>query len=170
MDFQEAKTVAIAWWASNIVGLLFVFVAFKSTRLARLMFVLLFGYASWVNYTLSHQNPEVYLDYADQAMSLYAGFIRGWFSHHITTLVTVIALGQLCISLGMLLNRSLVTLACIGVIVFLTAIAPLGLYAAFPFSLTVSVAAYLIIKKDSREYLWKGRRVAPNMADGHLVS
>lgn len=170
MDFQEAKTVAIAWWASNIVGLIFVFVALKSTRMVRLMFVLLFGYASWVNYSLSRQKPEVYLDYADHAVGLYAGFIQGWFSHHITTLVTIIAAGQLCIAIAMLLNRSLVTLACIGVIIFLTAIAPLGLYAAFPFSLTVSVAAYLIIKRDSKEYLWKGGRIRPNIADGRLVS
>jgi hypothetical protein len=169
MDFEEARILAFAWWASNIVGLIFVLVAIKSTRLARFMFVLLFGYASWVNYTLSHENPDVYLDYADHAIGVYTRFILGWFSHHITALVTIIAAGQLCIAVGMLLNRSFVTLACIGVIVFLVAIAPLGLYAAFPFSLTVSFAAFLIIKRDRKEYLWKGRHVGTNLAGGHLV-
>ena len=55
----------------------------------------------------------------------------------------------------MALKGAWVKWACIGVIIFLMAIAPLGYYAAFPFSVTVSLAAFFILMKDPRELLWK---------------
>ncbi len=55
------------------------------------------------------------------------------------------------IAMGMLLRRIWVKLACIAAI-FLLAIAPLGIYAAFPFSITVSLAACFIIKNDNNNY------------------
>lgn len=148
---------------SNIIGLLFLWIAFKKPHLARLMFVLLFGWACWINYTLSHEKPELYLDYANAAIPLYAEFINGWFRQHITEMVTLIAIGQGLIAIGMVLKGGWVKMASIGVIVFLVAISPLGLYAAFPFSVTVSLAAWFIIKKDSLGYLWKFRTKNKNI-------
>ena len=154
MDYNDAGFLTLAYWGSNLVGVLFLVVAYKWTRVARLMFAVLFGYASWINYTLANTSPEVYLDYADHALSFYAEFIQGWFSEHIRIFVSAIAAGQFLIAVGMLLNKTFVTVACIGVIIFLAAISPLGYYAAFPFSLTVSVASVLIITKDGKEFLW----------------
>jgi hypothetical protein len=37
----------------------------------------------------------------------------------------------------------------------LMSIAPLGLYAAFPFSISVAMAAWVIIRKDDKESLFK---------------
>ena len=148
---------------SNIIGILFLWVAIKKPPLARLMFVLLFGWACWINYTLSHQQPEVYLDYAKAAIPWYADFINGWFRQHITEMVTLVAIGQGLIAIGMLLKGWWVKLACIGVIIFLIAISPLGLYAAFPFAITVCLAAYFIIKKDSLDDLWKFRTKHKNV-------
>ena len=37
-------------------------------------------------------------------------------------------------------------------------------------SLTVSVAAFLIMKRDGKDYLWRGRHFGTHVADGHLVS
>lgn len=45
--------------------------------------------------------------------------------------------------------------ACIGAIVFLLAIAPLGVGSAFPFSITVSVAAFLVIRKREFRNIWR---------------
>jgi hypothetical protein len=56
----------------------------------------------------------------------------------------------------MLLRGWIVTLACVGVMLFLIGIAPLGVYAAFPFSITVSIAAYLVMSNDDKDFLWKG--------------
>jgi hypothetical protein len=108
-----------------------------------------------MNYTTSHNNPADYLSYADMAIPVYKSFINGWFKDHITVMVTLISIGQGAISLGMLLKGWWVRLACIGAIIFLMGIAPLGVGSAFPFSLTASFAAYFILKKDDLNYIWK---------------
>ena len=149
------STYLLPYLIANIVGLLFLWAAVKKQPLARLLFVLLFGWACWLNYTLSHEKPEAYLTYANAATTLYADFINGWFRQHITEMVSLIAIGQGLIAIGMLLKGWWVKIACIGVIIFLIAIAPLGMYAGFPFAITVGIAAYLILKKDSFDYLWK---------------
>ena len=154
MDIENSHIVVIAYIASNIIGLLFLWAAIKRPKLARLLLVLLFGWASWVNYTGAHETPQAYLTYSQYALGLYRSFINGWFSTHVTVFVSFIALGQALIAVGMLLNGMWVKLACIGVIIFLLGIAPIGYYAGFPFSLTVSAAAYSILRKDDLNYLW----------------
>ncbi|MDR3680030.1 MAG: hypothetical protein P4L41_08700 [Flavipsychrobacter sp.] len=155
MNFDNQQFVIFAYSISNIVGLLMLWAAIKRTRLARVLFVLLFTWASWTNYTASHQHPEVYLDYAKFSVGFYKDFINGWFRNHTVEMVTLVSICQALISLGMLLNGTWVRLACIGTIVFLVGIAPLGVGAAFPFSLIVSLAAYFILRNDRKDYLWK---------------
>lgn len=156
MSFDNPQFIWAIYTISNIIGLAFLFIAYKWPRVARLMFVLLFGWASWFNYTTCHSTPEIYLNYADSSIQWYSYFIKGWFSGHITLFVSLIAIGQGLIAAGLLLKGALVKWACIGIIVFLLGIAPLGINAAFPFSITVSIAAYLVMKKASTNYLWVG--------------
>jgi len=155
MNYNDSHVLWIAYCASNIAGALLLWAALIRPRLARLVFFFLFGWASWVNYTTCHQRPEVYLDYAHFSIGLYKNFINSWFKDHITGVVSVIAIGQALIAIGMVLNGIWVKMACVGVILFLLAIAPLGMGSAFPFSITVSLAAYFIIRKDDKKYLWK---------------
>lgn len=155
MDFTDEKTVWIAYAISNLAGLFFLITALRTTKLTRLLFVLLFGWASVFNYITCHRQPENYLFYSDASIGLYAQFIQGWFKDHITGFVSFIALGQAFIAIGMLFKGWLVQLACMGAIVFLLAIAPLGIYAGFPFSLTVSAAAFQVFRNDNLAYLWK---------------
>lgn len=163
MNYDSYNTVILAYTISNIVGLLLLFAAYKIPKLARLMFLLLFAWASWVNYTTCRLDPDVYLSYSDKSIKLYSDFIQGWFRDNIVLFVTIIAIGQGLISLGMLLKGWCVTLACFGAIFFLLSIAPLGLYAAFPFSITVSVAAYFIWRRDDKNYLWKWKVNKPQI-------
>ncbi len=138
----------------QLISLLFLAAAIRNTRIARLMFSLLFFYASWYNMKTSLSNPIVYLDYAKMAIPLYRDFINGWFSSHISEVVPLIAIGQFLIGTGMLLKGRWVLMACLGAIVFLLAIAPLLVGSGFPFSLTVSAAAVLILIKDRRDFVW----------------
>jgi hypothetical protein len=154
----DSSTVLIAYIASNIVGILFIWVAVKKPRLARLLFFLLFAWACWTNYRTAHRTPEVYIDYAKTSIKIYADFIHGWFKDHILWMVSLIAVGQALIACGMLLKGLLVKAACIGAIVFLLSIAPLGLYAGFPFSLTASTAAYLMMRRDDLNFIWKRKK------------
>lgn len=151
---MENQFVWIAYTISNLVSLLFLWAAIKRPRLARLMFLLLFGWASGFNYMTAHQHPDAYLMY-DSIIPLYSNFIHGWFKANITGFVTFVAIGQAFIAYGMLLHDWWVKIASIGAIIFLLSIAPLGLNAAFPFSITMSVAAFLTMKKDQLDYLWR---------------
>jgi hypothetical protein len=143
---------------SNIVGLLFLWAAIKKPYLSRVMFVLLFGWAAVINYSISHDKPEVYLEYANASVKWYRDFIHGWFSRNISLMVTLIAIGQAAIAIGMLLRGWWVRISCVGTIIFLLGIAPLGAYAAFPFSMTVSLAAFFILKNGAFNYLWQFER------------
>ena len=157
MDFNNPQTIWTAAIISNLVGVVYLLAALKVPRLSRLLFFLLFAWASYTNYFGSHLHPEFYLLYAKSAVPIYARFINGWFSQHITVFVSLIAIAQGIIALGMLMKGKYVKLACISAMIFLLSIAPLGLYAAFPFSVTVSLAAWFIIKNDNLDYLWHFR-------------
>ncbi|HEU4903873.1 MAG TPA: hypothetical protein VFT06_13805 [Flavisolibacter sp.] len=140
---------------SQLVALVILVAALKSTRLARLLFSLLFLYAAVINMQLSLRNPDAYLDYAPMALPFYRKFITGPFSQFNYILVPAIAVGQFFIGLGMLLRHEWVKAACIGAIVFLLAITPLMVGSAFPFPLIVAFAAWLILKNDRKAYLWQ---------------
>lgn len=146
----------VPWIISNCIAVLLVIAAYKRPKLARLLFVLLFGWACWINYVTSHIDPNDYLNYADLTpIGLYHDFINGWFASHVTQMVTFISIGQGLIAMGLVLKGWIVRIACIGAIVFLLAIAPLGIGAGFPSSLLAALAIYFILKKDDLNYLWK---------------
>lgn len=142
---------------SQVFSIILVIVAWKNTRVARGLFSMLFLWASITNLYTIFSNPDAYLAYADMAITFYRDFIKGWFSKHHHTVVPLIAAGQFIIAAGMILKGWWVQWACIGAVIFLLSIAPLMVGAGFPFSLTVSFAAWLILKNDDRNYLWKRR-------------
>jgi len=151
------KQYLLPWTISNFVAILLLVATIRKPKLARLLFAILFAWACWINYVTAHQTPEIYLDYATLTpFNGYRDFINGWFKEQITLIVTMISIGQGLIAMGMLLKGWLVRIACLGAIVFLTAIAPLGIGSAFPFSLTASLALYFILKKEDLNYLFAG--------------
>lgn len=160
MKGLENQTYLLAYLISNAVAVLMLWAAWKRPRLARLMFLLLFGWASWVNWTTALQNPRFYIEYADLSfLDLYEDFIRGWFSHHITGMVGFIATCQALIALSMPFRGWLLKTGLIGAVVFLVAIAPLGVGSAFPFSITASFALLFILKNKGNDYLWVRHKV-----------
>lgn len=113
-----------------------------------------------MNSSTALYNPSDYLNYAPYALPVYKDFIEGWFAQHIATMVFVIASGQACIALGMLAKGWIFKLACLGGIIFLLAIAPLGVGAAFPFSLTAGAGLWLLYGRGSERWLWEGKATA----------
>jgi hypothetical protein len=145
----------IPWLIANTAGFVVLFTSYKWPKWGRILFSLLFGWACVQNFTTAYATPEVYLEYANMSVSFYSRFIEGWFSGHITAVVTLIAAGQGAIAVGFLLRGWWVKLAGIGAILFLLAIAPLGVGAGFPFSITVSIAVLFILQKDELNVIWK---------------
>lgn len=156
----------VPYTISNSIAIVLLLVAIWRPRLARFLFMLIFAWASWINYTTVHNNPEGYLDYASfTPFDSLKDFIMGWFQENITVMVTLISFGQGVIALGMLLKGWWVKLACVGVIIFLLAIAPLGVGSAFPFSIIAGAASYFILKKDGFDYLWRSTAKKPVDSD-----
>jgi len=146
---ENLSNFLVPYIISQVVSIILLIVAWKYTRAARVLFALLFFWASGINMYYGLVNPDIYLDYSNFAIPFYRDFIDGWFSRNHHIMIPVIALGQLYIAIGMLLKGGWVKLACLGVIIFLVAIAPFGVGSAFPFSITVSIAAYLIYRKSN---------------------
>jgi len=137
----------IPYVISQIVSIIILIVAWKHTKAARILFALLFFWAAGINMYTAIVTPNLYLDYGEMAIPLYRDFINGWFSQNVSLFISIIATGQFLIAVGMLLKGWTVKMACIGIIIFLLAIAPLLVGSAFPFSITVSIAAYMVFKK-----------------------
>ena len=145
----------VSYIISQVASVIILIVALKRTRWARWLFTLLFFWASATNMYFGIINPDIYQQYADMSIPLYRDFINGWFSHYNHIIIPLIAIGQFCIAVAMLLKGIWVKLACIGAIIFLLSIAPLLVGSAFPFSITVSIAAILIYKNDDKNYAWR---------------
>ena len=145
----------VPYLISQLASIIILIVAWKKTKWARILFALLFFWAAGTNMYIGITRPDTYQEYADLAIPVYRDFINGWFSRYSYILIPLIAVGQFLIASGMLLKGWWVNTACIGTIIFLLCIAPLMVGAAFPFSLTVSIAAWLILLNDDKNYAWK---------------
>ncbi len=160
------KEYLIPWLISNSIAIIILVSAFKKPKLARLIFILLFLWAFWINYNTAHKNPNEYLNYAALSpYDLYSTFINGWFKSHITSMVSLIAFGQALIALGMLLKGLVLRISCFGAIIFFIAISPLGIGSAFPFPIICLLAIYFILKNDDLNYLWFYKKKKSNVSN-----
>jgi hypothetical protein len=106
-------------------------------RVARWAWIGIFVWAATVNTFTAATEPWVYLAYAGLTPShWYEAFINGWFSRHISEFVMTIAAGQLTIAILLSREGRARRLGVWGAMVFLLAIAPLGVGSGFPFSLS----------------------------------
>ncbi len=156
MKELENLTFTILFIISNIIALIMLVAAWKAPKIARLLFFLLFAWASYTNWSFAIHSPQSYLEYANLTVSgLYKQFILGWFSKHITAAVGFIATCQALIAVSMLMKGYIFKTGAIGAIIFLVAIAPLGFGAAFPCTIIIAIALYILIKKHQFDFIWK---------------
>jgi hypothetical protein len=157
MKIMEAlRQWLIPYIISNIIFGLSVVGAIKKPLWTRIFFAGFFLWASYFNGTSAFKSPEIYLNYAAlNAMTVYREFINGFFSQHITIFVFSIAVGQFLIALGLILKDIWTKLACVGGVVFGVAIAPLGVGSAFPATILMAVAYFILLIKYEHDYIWK---------------
>ena len=141
-----------AYIASNIVAVVVLALAFRRPNWVRLLTAGLFAWAFTVNAHTALVSPLDYQGFADLAvLPWYRDFIRGWFREHTAWLLLPIAFGQLTIAGLLLGSRKFQRIGIAGAMVFLLAIAPLGVGSAFPFSLTYSVALIAYYARSDRK-------------------
>src|SRR6185312_1158068 len=123
----DNSTYMMLYMVCNVVALLILLAAWKAPKIARLLFFILFAWAGYTNWSFVNHSPQSYLEYADLTFSnFYKEFILGWFSKHITLTVGFIATCQLLIAISMLTKGFVFKAGGAGAIIFLVAIAPLG--------------------------------------------
>ena len=130
---------------SNTIAIVVLFLAWKKPTAGRIGLGVIFLLASIVNTVVAITNPADYLDYSRfTVLDIYRRFIEGWFADYIRPMVLSIAAGQLCIALGMFFGGRLLKTAIIGTVIFGLAIAPLGIASAFPCSVLLAIAAWML--------------------------
>ena len=141
---------------SNVVAILQLIAAVKWPRIARVSFSLLFAWASWTNWKISQETPQFYLEYGDLTWSeWYRTFINGWFAEHTKSAVGFVATCQGLIAIAMLLKGWIFKAGCIGGILFLISILPLGVGAGFPCTAIMATAIFILLKKHSNFFFWE---------------
>ncbi len=98
------------------------------------------------NWYTALTTPQAYLMYAETAIPLYQDLLNGWVGRNLEVIIPAIATCQLLIGAGMFAGGRWLAWGCLGIVLFLAGIAPLGVGSAFPFSVTVSVAAFLVYR------------------------
>ena len=155
MKGLENQEYLIGFLAFNVLALVFILCAVKWSRVGRLLFFLLFAWACGMNWSYSQNDPTAYQEYAELALlDSYSQFIKGWFSHHASSMVAAIATCQGLIAVSMLLKGWVYKLGCIGGIIFLLAIAPLGVGSGFPCTISFAIALFILSGKGNA-FLWE---------------
>lgn len=131
--------------ASNLTALALFIVAWKWPVAAKWLFAAMFLGACYANTTLVLRSPNDYQGY-DQfvLLQVYHEFIVGYFASHTRQVVLAIAFGQFIVGMLLCGKGWTVRLGILGACIFLTAIIPLGVGSAFPFSLICVAALYLL--------------------------
>jgi hypothetical protein len=149
----------IPYLASNIIFGLSIIAALKKPMLSRIFFAGFFLWACYINSVTAIKSPKSYLTYANlDTLPIYRDFINGFFSLHITAFVLAIAAGQFFIFLGLILNKTFTKLACIGGMIFGLAIAPLGVGSAFPSTVSMATAFFILRYKYNHDFIWKWKQ------------
>ncbi|MFI5151844.1 MAG: hypothetical protein ACHQET_00840 [Chitinophagales bacterium] len=153
---QAIKDYLVPFIISNILFVLSIVAATKRPKWARAFLAAFFLWASLTNLSYAISRPEIYLEYGKLTfLPFYEDFINGYFSQHITQLVSLIAFFQMAIFIGILLNKFWVRLASIGGMIFGMAIAPLGVGSAFPSTVFMAISFLILYFSKDQDFIWK---------------
>lgn len=145
---EEVQQFLIPWILSNTLAFILIYTAFRWPKAGRFVFGAVFLLAAAVNSYMAIFHPSTYLEYGKLTfLAFYKAFIYGFFAKNTTLLVLLIALGQLGIAVGMFFNGRLLLPAALGAAMFLLAIVPLGAGSAFPATLLMVGALWLLVKR-----------------------
>jgi hypothetical protein len=164
----SSLTFWVAYVVSNLVAMTLIWTAKKYPVFTRASFFALFALASAANTYIATDSPWAYQDYADTAIPLYRQFILGIFESIVTPMVLIIALAQLLIALSMLFEGKPLSVGCWAGVMFGIGIAPLGLYAAFPATLLMAVAFFVLLKNSGVKLNMK-KRPKPARMVSHVL-
>ena len=140
--------ISIFYTITNLFAIASALLSMRWPTIARVLFGSMFICAAVANSYIATSNPAAYLSFGELTPSgLYRLFILGPFAGHVQLFILIIAACQLFIGIFICYRGPLMTAAMIGGIVFLIAIAPLGVGSAFPSTLIMAVAFLILLLK-----------------------
>lgn len=134
----------IPYIVTNIAAILLIIVCCKWPKIGKVAWGIIFILAGIFNIFMVNKDPQVYLSYRDNAVEFYKFFIDGVFNSFTTFIVSLIGAAQILVGIFLFLKKKLFLFGILGGIVFLVAIAPLGIGSAFPSTLLMAVSLVLL--------------------------
>lgn len=129
---------------TNIVAILLIIVCYKWPKIGKIAWGIIFILAGIFNIFMVVKDPQSYLVYRDNAVDFYNFFIDGVFSSFTIFIVSLIGTGQILVGIFLFRKGKLYLLGILGGIIFLVAIAPLGIGSAFPSTLLMAISLVLL--------------------------
>lgn len=136
---------------TNLVAIGLLIVSIKWFETGKYLFGLIFLAASVFNIITAFKSPESYLQYGETAkLFFYRNFINTEFKAKIVLYVLIIAGFQLFFAFCLFSGIYIEKYGFIGGIIFLLLIAPLGIGSAFPSTIIMALALYIIYFKTTK--------------------
>jgi hypothetical protein len=141
---MNSQEIWIPYLITHLLTLFLIFICYKWPKIGKISWALIFLAAGIFNLYSVISDPQQYVNtYGQHAIPLYKKFIFGFFRTHTLLFVALIASGQIVVGLFLFLKKTPFKIGILGGIIFLAAISPLGIGAAFPS--TVLMAFSLIL-------------------------
>jgi len=139
----------IPYIISNLFSLFLIILCYKRPKAGSKIFGIIFIAAGIFNIYTASTKPKVYVEvYGSTALiPLYKDFIYGTFGSNPALFVNLIATGQLVAGFLLFAKKNLFKLGVSGGIIFLLSIAPLGFGSAFPSTILMAIALFILYKK-----------------------
>ncbi len=144
---MDSQNVLIPYIVSHVLTLCLIFVCWKWPKIGKIIWAIIFILAGIFNAYTVTSDPQAYLMYSQWAIGPYQKIINGVFSSNTSLFVYLIALGQILVGALLFHKKKLFQLGVMGGIIFLIAISPLGVGAAFPSTLLMAFSLFLLYLK-----------------------
>jgi hypothetical protein len=152
MTYQEYMLPIIL---ANLIAVVLALSSYNFPRFMRFIWGLIFIIAGIVNLINVYNEPGIYVDaFGPSAIEPYREIIYGVFAKHSDIYVTLIAAAQVIIGGLIWSARFWYFLGLTGGIIFLLAIAPLGVGSAFPCTVILAIGLILMMRKRRRKSIF----------------
>lgn len=130
---------------THVLTFLLIFICYKWPKIGKVAWAVIFIAAGLFNIYSVISDSQLYVNtYGQHAIPLYQKFIFGLFSTNTILFVAMIAAGQILVGLFLFMKKMPLKLGVLGGILFLVAISPLGVGAAFPSTLLMAFSLVLM--------------------------
>lgn len=154
---METDYTSVAYIITNVIAILTAVISMLWPNAGRVFLSGIFIGAAAFNAFTASGNPGLYLQFGELTTSeFYRSIILGPFSEHLQAYIFMIAGCQVLIGAFLLYKGKLMKTAMLAGIVFLLAIAPLGVGSAFPSSLILATALVILLRKKIEYSIYEG--------------